>query len=132
MTPATMIELAALDGVVLAATPAGTVTAKGESQAIARWAPVLRVSKAAILAELQLEQRRAGVLAKLQAAPSIRYAIEINEPNADPVVVSLAIRELATCELTIPLARFEPFQLLALIEKHSATQPLPTQQEMTP
>lgn len=120
MTPAEMIEQAILEGVVLAVTPVGTVSAKGDRQAIDRWAPVLRDNKAAILAELKLEQRRAGVLAKLQADPGIRYAIEIFEPDTDPVTVSLAIRAVGTCELTIPLARFDAFEVLSLVAKHSA------------
>jgi hypothetical protein len=123
MTPADMIEQAALDGVTVTVTPTGGLKANGAQQAVDRWAPILRDSKAALLAELQLEKRRAGVLAMLQANPDIRYAIEINEPDIDPVMVSLAIRDAATCEVKIPQARFEPFSLLALIEKHTVSNP---------
>ena len=123
MNAADLIEQAALEGVAVIATPAGTVTVSGVPQAIDRWAPLLRDHKAALLAELQLEQRRAGVLAMLHANADIRYAIEINEPDTDPVTMLLAIRDVATCEVKIPQVNYDPFQVLALIEKHTASNP---------
>ena len=45
------------------------------------------------------------------------------DTEADPeaVLLTLAIRGQATCELRIPRDRYDPFLLLDLIERHGAT-----------
>ena len=49
--------------------------------------------------------------------PGIRFAIEVVDPNADPVIVAIGIRNVATCEMSIPHADYDAFALLGLIEK---------------
>lgn len=119
MSPAEIIEGATEEGVLLAFSPTGSITAKGDQSAIDRWLPAIRQSKAAIIAELQLERRRAKVLAMLRENPGIRYAIEVADPNTDPVIVSIAIRNIATFEVNITQAYYDAFALLELIEKHT-------------
>jgi len=53
MTPATIIQQAAAEGVILAPTPAGTIKATGNGDAVTRWLPVIREHKAELLAELK-------------------------------------------------------------------------------
>jgi hypothetical protein len=77
MSPAEIIERATEEGVLLALSPSGSISAKGDQAVIDRWLPEIKQSKAAIIAELQLERRRAKVLAMLRDNPGIRYAIEV-------------------------------------------------------
>lgn len=119
MSPTEIIERASEDGVLLELSPSGSIFAKGDRPAIDRWLPAIKQSKAAIIAELQLERRRAKVLAMLRENHSVRYAVEVVDPNADPVIVSVAIRDIASFELNIPQAYYDAFALLELIEKHS-------------
>lgn len=53
MTPATMIQQAGADGVILASTPAGSIKATGNGDAVTHWLPVIREHKAELLAELK-------------------------------------------------------------------------------
>lgn len=119
MSPAEIIERATEEGVLLALSASGSISAKGDPSAIDRWLPAIKQSKAAIIAELQLEHRRAKVLAMLRENPGIRYAIEVADANADSVIVSIGIRNVATFEMNIPQAYYDAFALLELIEKHT-------------
>ena len=119
MSPTEIIERATEEGVLIALSPSGSISAKGDPAAIDRWLPAIKQSKAAIIAELQLERRRAKVLAMLRDNPSIRYAIEVLDANTDPVVVSIGIRNAATFEMNIPQAYYDAFALLELIETHT-------------
>ena len=53
MSPAEMIERAAEDGVLIALSPSGSISAKGVRPAIDRWLPAIRQNKAAIIGLLQ-------------------------------------------------------------------------------
>ena len=119
MSPAEIIERATEEGVLLALSSSGSISAKGDQSAIDRWLPTIKQSKTAIIAELQLERRRAKVLAMLRDNPGIRYAIEVVDANTDPVIVSIGIRNVATFEMNIPQAYYDAFTLLELIEKHT-------------
>ena len=116
MSPAEIIERATEEGVLLALSSTGSISAKGEQSAIDRWLPAIKQSKTAIIAELQLERRRAKVLAMLRDNPGIRYAIEVVDANADPVIVSIGIRNVATFEMNIPQAYYDAFALLEVID----------------
>lgn len=61
------------------------------------------------------EARRQQLIAKLNARPDIRYAITVDNPDTDPVAVAVGIRNVATCELVIPVADYDAFKLLQLI-----------------
>lgn len=119
MSPAEIIERATEEGVLLALSPSGSISAKGDPLAIDRWLPAIKQSKAAIIAKLQLEHRCAKVRAMLRDNPGIRYAIEVLDANTDPVIVSIGIGNVATFEMAIPPAYYDAFALLGLIEKHT-------------
>lgn len=68
------------------------------------------------------EARRQRVLAMLAERPGARYAVLTHDPGApDHVILTLAIRGVATCEMSIPRDRYDPFLLLDLIERHGNT-----------
>ena len=48
MNPAEIIRRASEDGVQLALSPSGSISAKGVQSAVDRWIPAIRQSKAAI------------------------------------------------------------------------------------
>jgi hypothetical protein len=74
------------------------------------------------LPDAAAEARRQRVLARLAERPGIRYAV-LTDTEADPeaVILALAIRGIATCELRIPREKYDPFLLLELIERHGGT-----------
>lgn len=66
------------------------------------------------------EARRQRVLAMLAADPMLRLAV-VCDGEGDPVPVAVALRDKGTCEVLIPAARFDPFALLALVERCGET-----------
>ena len=66
------------------------------------------------------EARRQRVLAKLAGNPTLRLAV-VCDGEGDPVPVAVGIRDKGTVEVNIPAARFDPFALLELIERHDGT-----------
>ena len=119
MSPGEIIERATGEGVLLAVSSSGNISAKGDQSAIERLLPEIRQSKPAIIAELHLKRSRTKVLAMLRDNPAIRYAIEVVDANTDPVVVSVAIRNIAAFEMNIPQSCYDSVVLLDLIEKHT-------------
>lgn len=122
MTPATIIREAQADGVRLALSPAGTITAIGDGAAVNRWLAVIRERKAEILAELQREMRRQKAIALMEAAPGTQRGVYVDD-QSDPQFVVLAVAVRAcnqTCEMTISKNRYDPWRLLELIERHGA------------
>ncbi|MDP3498154.1 MAG: hypothetical protein Q8R84_10935 [Candidatus Nitrotoga sp.] len=115
MTPVEIIEQATVDGVTLALTPAGTITATGDQSAVNRWLPTIRDNKPSILYELQREYRRAKVLTLLEGK---RFALFVDDDKTDPVIAMVGIRDVATFELAIPRHSYDGMVLLELIEKH--------------
>jgi hypothetical protein len=115
MTPVEIIEQATVDGVILALSPAGTITATGDQTAVDKWLPTIRDNKPSILCELQRERRRAKVLALLGGK---RFALFVDDDKTDPVIATVGIREVATFELAIPRHSYDGMVLLELIEKH--------------
>ena len=85
-------------------------------------AELLQVLAAGSLPDLAAEARRQRVLAMLAENPSARYAL-VTDLESDPeaVILTLAIRGQATCELRIPREKYDGTLLLDLIERHSAT-----------
>ena len=87
----------------------------------------IRQSKAEIMTELQreawVEWRRQKVIAMLEAAPGTQRAI-YTDTDSDPhnVILTVAVRACnQTCELLIPKAKYDPWRLLELIERHGQT-----------
>jgi hypothetical protein len=110
-----IIEQATVEGVTLALTPAGTITATGDQSAVDRWLPTIRDNKPSILCELQRDRRRTKVLALLEGN---RFALFVDNDKTDPVIATVGIRDLATFELAIPRHSYDGMVLLELIEKH--------------
>ena len=77
-------------------------------------------NRADTLPDMAAEARRQRVTAMLAENPGIRYAMT-TDINADPhaVILTLAYRGRATCELRIPRGNYDPFLLFDLIERHS-------------
>lgn len=76
----------------------------------------LKQSKQELLAELQRETRRAKVLAMLQADPTLNRAYSVDSAcDPDRVIVTIAVGGFATYELAIPRAKYDSFQLLAMM-----------------
>jgi hypothetical protein len=71
--------------------------------------------KAQLIAELMRQRRREAVLAMLADNPDINYAYSVDDTN-DPVIVACAVRGIATCELSIPAARYDAARFLAFID----------------
>ena len=67
------------------------------------------------------ETRRQRVLTVLAEQPGIPYAVVVDNPDTDPVIMVLGIRGQATCELLVPREKFDPFLLLDLIGRHCGT-----------
>lgn len=87
---------------------------------------LIRAHKPDILGALQaanenpvMEDRRHRVLAMLDAQPGIRYAIEVADPDADPVIVTVGIRGAAAFDMKIPRHSFDPFLLIELLAQHT-------------
>jgi hypothetical protein len=79
----------------------------------------LQALEADSLSDHAATARRQRVLAMLAERREIRYAL-VTDTKSDPdtVILALAIRGRATYELHIPRAKYAPFLLLALIERH--------------
>jgi hypothetical protein len=69
------------------------------------------------------EARRQKVIAMLEAAPDTQRAI-LADDTSDPhnVILTVAVRAYQqTCEMLIPKAKYDPWRLLELIERHCGT-----------
>jgi len=63
--------------------------------------------------------RQVKVLALLEADPGLQRAIYADtSSNQHDVILAIAVFGYATCEVRISKARYNPFRLLDLIEKH--------------
>ena len=65
-----------------------------------------------------MEARLQRVLAMLADNPALRLAV-VCDGAGDPVPVAVAIRDKGSIEILIPAARFDPFALLELVERHA-------------
>jgi len=136
MNPRKIIEEAQADGVELALSPTGNITAVGNDEAVKRWLPIIRQSKAELISALRAandstyealpdpaaDRRRHQVLAMLRESPTIKYAV-LTDDQADPdaVIVALAIRGRGSCELNIPRQKWDGVLFLELLERHCST-----------
>jgi len=66
------------------------------------------------------DERISKMVNKLEGDPGLRYVMETHdEVEPDAVILTLAIRGKAACELRIPKSRYDGFALMELIEKHT-------------
>ena len=133
MNPSTVIQMAAAAGVTMAISPPGNLKVVGDEDAVEKWLPVIRENKPGIVAALQqaandgaipnpaTEDRRLRVRATLDKHPDSRCAVVVDDPYADPVIVALAVRGQATCELRIPRKKYDAFLFLEFIQRHGTT-----------
>ena len=94
---------------------------KGESATVARIAIVAVANPPeakAATPDSATEARRQRVLAMLADNPALRLAV-VCDGAGDPVPVAVAIRDKGSVEILIPAARFDPFALLELVERHT-------------
>lgn len=62
---------------------------------------------------------------KLHGDPGLRYEVEAHDDiDLEAVILTLAIRGEAACELRIPKSRYDAFALMELIEKHTTRETL--------
>lgn len=79
----------------------------------------LRQHKPAIIAELKREQRRQKVLSMLEESDKPRAFYVDPDSDMDNVIIAVAIRDLATCEIAIPRHKYDPLLVLELIDKNT-------------
>ena len=137
-TPDVLARLSALgvqlsrEGEAIRAAPSSALTDEARDLIRAHKAELLAALPAAggddPLPDAAAAARPPRVLAMLVERPGVRYAV-LTDTEADPeaVVLALAIRgampdgATVTCELRIPRAKYDPFLLLELIERHGGT-----------
>ncbi len=105
MTPATIIQQAQADGVILAVSPTGTIKAVGNGEAVTRWLPVIREHKADLLDMLRAASKAAALVRKEVTSAEEREVVNwlerILEP--DPAVYR---ETLAKCRANPDALRF--------------------------
>ena len=78
-----------------------------------------------VLADAALHGVDRGALALLADRPGIRYAVVVDNSDADPVIVALGIRgalqdgAIVTCELRIPREKWDGVLFLEMLERHT-------------
>ena len=74
------------------------------------------------LQDRQREARRQKVIAMLEAEPDSKRAI-YTDIDSDPnnVILAVAIRHVATCEMLISKDKYDPWRLLELIKRIGST-----------
>lgn len=111
----------------LPAIAAPKVAKSQESQAPRVRAPARDTPKvgAGDTARTPADDRMGKVIAKLHGDPGLRDAMEVHDDaEVEAVILTLAIRDKAACELRIPKSRYDAFALLELIEKHTTRETL--------
>lgn len=82
-----------------------------------------KTPKPETLQDRQREARRQKVIAMLERYPDTQRAI-YTDTGSDPhnVILAIAVRACQqTCEMLIPKAKYDPWKLLELIERHGQT-----------
>jgi len=64
------------------------------------------------------EDRRERAYMMLEAHPAARYAVFV-DADSDPVILTLAVRGVGCRERHVAQAQYDPFRLLAVLERHS-------------
>ncbi|PTQ84631.1 hypothetical protein [Nitrosomonas ureae] len=81
---------------------------------------LLKKHKPAIIAELKREERRSKVLMMLAENPDTQRALVTDtESYPDSVILTIAIRDLYSFEMSVPKDKYDPFVILELISKGS-------------
>lgn len=116
-------------GITLSVSAAGKLRAQAQPGVMTREQKVrITAAKLELLELLEAERagvsretRRQAVLAMLEENPHVRYAwLTDTDEDHDYVVVALAVRGVASCELSIPRDRYDGFALLRMIDASQA------------
>lgn len=80
---------------------------------------LIKRHKSQLIDALATERRRERVLAMLADNPMLRLAV-VADPDSNPaaVLVAVAIRDVGSCEVSIPRANWEPLAFLELVGRH--------------
>ena len=114
VTPCYPHEVTAKAAPIKACTPVTSVTPEIN---------ITTIEKPETLQDRQREARRQKVIAMLEAAPGTQRAV-YTDTESDPhnVILTVAVRSCGqTCELLIPKAKYDPWRLLELVERHGQT-----------
>jgi hypothetical protein len=113
---------------IATAIPATSATQSGEK--IAKIAKIATVAVAnpqtheivELVSDTEQNTRRQKVLSMLEENPNKQRAVYADtESDQDNVILTIAVRHLATCEMLIPKDRYDPFRLLELIEQYTGS-----------
>ena len=82
----------------------------------------IRAYKPELLGLLGRERRRQRVLHMMVEDDQPRKYYWATDDQAHPelVFLTLAIRDVGTCEMTIPKEKYDPFLLMEILDKHQA------------
>jgi len=106
VTPGAIIREAAADGVTLTLSPAGTIKARGNGEAVNRWLSILREYKPALVAALM--QAADDSCSTVSAVPVVRLRLVLKAEDGSRSEAVLAI----------PKARYDGLRVLELFERH--------------
>lgn len=119
MSAAEIIEMAEMEGLLLeSSTTTGNIKVTGNQLVVDLWSPVIRQRKLEIFTALRRSNNLKEALLMLRDDTNIRYTVKVTDPDADPVVIAVGIRNVAIFELRIPLENYDGFSLLQLVDSH--------------
>jgi hypothetical protein len=108
-----IIDTATADGLTLSIV-GDNIKIDGDQEVINRWIGTIKENKAAILDELT-----SNALRTVTVTPQHRYTVTVKDATTDPVLIQVTINGLATFDLAIPLAKYDPFAIMDAMEHHS-------------
>lgn len=83
-----------------------------------RFVQQLRQNKSEILVELQRETRQQKATAMLEENPKIQRVIHTDtDDDQFNIILTIAVRNVAICEMLMPKDKYDPWQLLTLSEQ---------------
>lgn len=115
MTAADLIHECEVAGISLQVV-GGWIRAEPRSRVTPELRERIREHRAEILTELRREQFRDRVWQALQDRPGKIKYFEVEDPDADPVRLVLAIRGVGTCDLLIAADKWDPIRFLELLD----------------
>ena len=120
MRVAEVIELAEMEGLLLEPSiNPGNIKATGNQLVVDLWSPIIRQRKLEVFTALRISNSLREVLLMLRDNQKIRYALKVDDPDSDPVVIAVGIRNIAVFELRVPHAKYDAFALMELVGKNA-------------
>jgi hypothetical protein len=119
MSPKEIIDQSTAEGLSLAVSHDGNIKVVGDQNIIDEWLPLIRDHKRNIVVLLRKELKQHRALEMLENDPDKKYAVIVDDAESDPVLLTVAIRGLASFCLEIPQAYYDGIALLEVIEQHS-------------